>query len=190
MLVRKFYSFVMLEFCNWYRESNQRVFYFKVKDIYGGAYDALKLPGDLTASSFGKTVRSPRDDQHTGLWKSTSNFLFTCYKWNAVLIVWRIFLPVCPFHRVMGCSQSDWIFFRPVRNRTKLMITWLVCLFPPLTSGAHFSALGTACMLLLWVLIGSLLYLVFSVIGQIWTLWFWQWRAKTKSRARARLAQP
>lgn len=36
-----------------------------VKDIYGGAYDALKLPGDLTASSFGKTVRSPRDDQHT-----------------------------------------------------------------------------------------------------------------------------
>lgn len=34
-----------------------------VRDIYGGAYDALKLPGDLTASSFGKTVRSPRDDQ-------------------------------------------------------------------------------------------------------------------------------
>ncbi|KAL9965961.1 hypothetical protein ACROYT_G029835 [Oculina patagonica] len=36
-----------------------------VKDIYGGAYDALKLPGDLTASSFGKTVRSPKDDQHS-----------------------------------------------------------------------------------------------------------------------------
>ncbi|KAJ7347639.1 Pantothenate kinase 4 [Desmophyllum pertusum] len=35
-----------------------------VRDIYGGAYDALKLPGDLTASSFGKTVRSPRDDHH------------------------------------------------------------------------------------------------------------------------------
>lgn len=100
------------------------------------------------------------------------------------------FLPVCPFHRVMGCSQSDWIFFRPVRNRTKLMITWLVCLFPPLTPSAHFPTLGTTCMLLPWVLIGSLLYLVFSVIGQIWTLWVWQWRAKTKSRAWARLAQP
>ncbi|KAK2566673.1 4'-phosphopantetheine phosphatase [Acropora cervicornis] len=34
----------------------------KVRDIYGGAYEALKLPGDLTASSFGKTVRSTRDD--------------------------------------------------------------------------------------------------------------------------------
>ncbi|XP_015747200.1 PREDICTED: pantothenate kinase 4-like [Acropora digitifera] len=33
-----------------------------VRDIYGGAYEALKLPGDLTASSFGKTVRSTRDD--------------------------------------------------------------------------------------------------------------------------------
>ncbi|KAJ7378171.1 Pantothenate kinase 4 [Desmophyllum pertusum] len=41
----------------------------KVRDIYGGAYDALKLPGDLTASSFGKTVRSPRDDHHDGLLK-------------------------------------------------------------------------------------------------------------------------
>ena len=36
----------------------------QVKDIYGGAYDTLKLPGDLTASSFGKTVRSPRDEHH------------------------------------------------------------------------------------------------------------------------------
>ena len=44
-------------------------FYLKVKDIYGGAYDALKLPGDLTASSFGKTVRSPRDDHHSGEFK-------------------------------------------------------------------------------------------------------------------------
>ncbi|XP_068686158.1 4'-phosphopantetheine phosphatase-like isoform X1 [Montipora capricornis] len=35
-----------------------------VRDIYGGAYEALKLPGDLTASSFGKTVRSPKDDFH------------------------------------------------------------------------------------------------------------------------------
>jgi len=35
-----------------------------VRDIYGGAYEALKLPGDLIASSFGKTVRSPRDDHH------------------------------------------------------------------------------------------------------------------------------
>ena len=40
-----------------------------MRDIYGGAYDALKLPGDLTASSFGKTVRSPRDDQDSGLFK-------------------------------------------------------------------------------------------------------------------------
>ena len=40
-----------------------------MRDIYGGAYDALKLPGDLTASSFGKTVRSPRDDHHNGLLK-------------------------------------------------------------------------------------------------------------------------
>lgn len=35
-----------------------------MRDIYGGAYDTLKLPGDLTASSFGKTVRSPRDEHH------------------------------------------------------------------------------------------------------------------------------
>ena len=98
-----------------------------------------------------------------------------------------LFFACMPFSPcgILCCSQSDWIFFRPVRNRTKLMITWLVCLFPPLRPGAHFPALGTACMLLLWVLIGSLLYLVFSVIGQIWTL-----LAKTKSRARARLAQP
>nr|XP_006823846.1 PREDICTED: pantothenate kinase 4-like [Saccoglossus kowalevskii] len=35
-----------------------------VKDIYGGAYSALGLPGDLLASSFGKTVRNSK--QATG----------------------------------------------------------------------------------------------------------------------------
>jgi len=32
-----------------------------VSDIYGGAYDKLGLPGDVIASSFGKTVRASRD---------------------------------------------------------------------------------------------------------------------------------
>ena len=34
----------------------------QVKDIYGGAYELLGLPGDLTASSFGKTQRDIRAD--------------------------------------------------------------------------------------------------------------------------------
>lgn len=46
-----------------------------MRDIYGGAYDTLKLPGDLTASSFGKTVRSPRDEHH-GLYY----LIFTSYR--------------------------------------------------------------------------------------------------------------
>ena len=32
-----------------------------MKDIYGGDYAALGLPGDLVASSFGKTVKSSED---------------------------------------------------------------------------------------------------------------------------------
>lgn len=32
-----------------------------VKDIYGGSYDLVGLPGDIIASSFGKAARSPRD---------------------------------------------------------------------------------------------------------------------------------
>lgn len=32
-----------------------------VSDIYGGSYEKLGLPGDLIASSFGKTVRTPKD---------------------------------------------------------------------------------------------------------------------------------
>uniref|UniRef100_T1INC0 4'-phosphopantetheine phosphatase n=1 Tax=Strigamia maritima TaxID=126957 RepID=T1INC0_STRMM len=32
-----------------------------VKDIYGGDYDILGLPGDLIASSFGKAIRSEKD---------------------------------------------------------------------------------------------------------------------------------
>ena len=35
---------------------------FQVKDIYGGAYQVLGLPGDLTASSFGKTQRDSKGD--------------------------------------------------------------------------------------------------------------------------------
>ena len=33
-----------------------------VKDIYGGAYDELSLPADLTASTFGKASRTARDE--------------------------------------------------------------------------------------------------------------------------------
>ena len=32
-----------------------------VKDIYGGSYSTIGLPGDVIASSFGKAARSPRD---------------------------------------------------------------------------------------------------------------------------------
>ncbi|XP_048247858.1 4'-phosphopantetheine phosphatase-like [Haliotis rufescens] len=32
-----------------------------VKDIYGGAYTSIGLPGDIIASSFGKAARSPKD---------------------------------------------------------------------------------------------------------------------------------
>ncbi|KAK3733934.1 hypothetical protein QZH41_009580 [Actinostola sp. cb2023] len=37
-----------------------------VKDIYGGAYADIGLPGDLTASSFGKAIRSFHDSQECG----------------------------------------------------------------------------------------------------------------------------
>ena len=32
-----------------------------VKDIYGGSYATIGLPGDVIASSFGKAARSPKD---------------------------------------------------------------------------------------------------------------------------------
>ena len=32
-----------------------------VKDIYGGSYSVVGLPGDVIASSFGKAARSPKD---------------------------------------------------------------------------------------------------------------------------------
>lgn len=32
-----------------------------VKDIYGGAYASIGLPGEVIASSFGKAARSPKD---------------------------------------------------------------------------------------------------------------------------------
>ncbi|XP_014674208.1 PREDICTED: pantothenate kinase 4-like [Priapulus caudatus] len=36
-----------------------------VKDIYGGSYDLIGLPGDVIASSFGRAARSPRDASGT-----------------------------------------------------------------------------------------------------------------------------
>lgn len=37
-----------------------------VRDIYGGAYERLGLPGDLIASSFGKTVKQNAQDTAQG----------------------------------------------------------------------------------------------------------------------------
>ena len=37
-----------------------------VKDIYGGSYDAMDLPGDLVASSFGKAARSGKAGSTSG----------------------------------------------------------------------------------------------------------------------------
>ncbi|ESO96157.1 hypothetical protein LOTGIDRAFT_116077 [Lottia gigantea] len=41
-----------------------------VKDIYGGAYATIGLPGDLIASSFAKAARSPRDRNNEDVAKS------------------------------------------------------------------------------------------------------------------------
>ena len=35
----------------------------KVKDIYGGDYAIMGLPGDVPASSFGKAARTSREDR-------------------------------------------------------------------------------------------------------------------------------
>ena len=41
---------------------------------------------------------------------------------------------------VLCCSQSDLIFFRPVKNRTKLMMWNVACVsFPALDAGCTFS---------------------------------------------------
>lgn len=49
------------------------LFFFKVKDIYGGDCTSLGLPGDLIASSFGKAAQAAPESIQ-GVWNSRINF--------------------------------------------------------------------------------------------------------------------
>ena len=48
----------------------------KVKDIYGGDYAIMGLPGDVPASSFGKAARTSREDKRGLYLQIDSNIIF------------------------------------------------------------------------------------------------------------------
>lgn len=71
------------------------LFFFKVKDIYGGDCTSLGLPGDLIASSFGKAAQAAPESIQ-GVWNSRINFFesrfFFFYFHNFSMTVFGFFL--------------------------------------------------------------------------------------------------